>query len=111
MEERKWHPMIKWLANICFLGSLLAFGLGTLGLFKFPDPYTRMHAVSMGDTLGVGLIGLGLLLLSPNWVLRIKLVVILFLFWIINPTMTHLVAKAGLIHGIQSVEGTKLWKG
>lgn len=103
--------MIKWLANICFLGSLLAFGLGTLGLFKFPDPYTRMHAVSMGDTLGVGLIGLGLLLLSPNWVLRIKLVVILFLFWIINPTMTHLVAKAGLIHGIQSVEGTKLWKG
>jgi multicomponent Na+:H+ antiporter subunit G len=102
--------MIKWIANICFIGSFLAFGLGTLGLFRFPDPYTRMHAVGMGDTLGVGLIGLGLFLLSPNWILRIKLVVILFLFWMINPTMTHLVAKAGLIHGIQPMEDTKLRK-
>lgn len=103
--------MIKWMVTICFVGSFLAFGLGTLGLFKFPDPYTRMHTVGMGDTLGVGLIGLGLFLLSPNWILRIKLVVILFLFWTINPTMTHLTAKAGLIHGTPPVKGTRLRKG
>lgn len=103
--------MIRWIANICFIGSFLAFGLGTLGLFKFPDPYTRMHGVGMGDTLGVGLAGLGFFLLSPSWALRIKLVVILFLFWAINPTMTHLVAKAGLIHGVQPLEGTRLIKG
>jgi multicomponent Na+:H+ antiporter subunit G len=102
--------MIKWLVAICFSGSLLAFSLGTLGLYKFPDPYTRMHALGMGDTLGVGFIGLGLFLLSPNWVLRIKLVVVLILFWMINPTMTHLVAKAGLIHGTQPVGDTKLRK-
>ena len=111
MMERKWFPMIRWIANICFVGSFLAFGLSTLGLFRFPDPYTRMHGVGMGDTLGVGLAGLGLFLLSPSWALRIKLVVILFLFWVINPTMTHLVAKAGLIHGIQPLEGTRLIKG
>lgn len=65
---------------ICFIGSLLAFSLGTLGLFKFPDPYTRMHAISIGDTLGVGFMGIGLLLLSPNWILRIKLISILIFF-------------------------------
>lgn len=103
--------MIKIIAYICFVGSFLAFGLGTFGLFKFPDPYTRMHAVGMGDTLGVGLVGLGLILLSPDWILRVKLIIILFLFWAINPTMTHLVAKAGLIHGVKPDKDTKLWKG
>ncbi len=100
--------MIKWIANICFLGSLGAFGLGTLGLYKFPDPYTRMHALGIGDTLGVGLAALGLFIVSPSWALRIKLIGILFLFWIINPTMTHLVAKAGLLHGTEPVKATRL---
>ena len=103
--------MIKLLANISLFGSLLAFGLGTLGLYRFPDPYTRMHAVGVGDTLGVGLAVLSFFLLSPLWVVRLKLIIVLILFWLINPTMTHLVAKAGLIHGTQPVEGTKLRKG
>ena len=103
--------MIKILANICFVGSLFSFGLGTLGLYRFPDPYTRMHAVGMGDTLGVGLMALGLIFLSPLWIIRLKLIVVLMLFWLINPTMTHLVAKAGLIHGTEPVEGTRLRKG
>ena len=103
--------LARLLANICFAGSIVAFSIGTFGLYKLPDPYTRMHAVGMGDTLGVGLIGLGLILISPGWLLRIKLVVILALFWTINPTMTHLNAKAGLLHGIKPVEGTKMRKG
>ena len=99
--------MIRWIANICFILSILAYSLGTFGLFKFPDPYTRMHAVGIGDTLGAGLIGLGLFLLSPSWIIRIKLIVIFILFWTINPTMTHLVAKAGLLHGTKAVKGTE----
>lgn len=103
--------MIKWIVNLCFAGAFLAYGLGTLGLFKFPDPYTRMHAIAISDTLGMGLIGIGLLLLSPTWLLRLKLIVILLLFWLINPTMSHLVAKAGLIHGTEPIEGTRLRRG
>lgn len=103
--------MIKVLTNLCFCGSLLAFGLGTLGFYRFPDSYTRLHAVGMGDTLGVGLLGLGLMLLSPNWLLRLKLGGILLLFWLINPTMSHLVAKAGLLHGVKPAPGTKVRKG
>lgn len=102
--------MIKMIAMICFIGSLLAFGMGTLSLFRFPDAYTRMHGVSIGDTLGVGFMGIGLLLLSPSWMLRIKLVVILILFWIINPTMTHLIAKAAVIHGTKPTKTTRIRK-
>ncbi len=102
--------MIKLIATICFVGSLMAFSLGTLGLFRLPDSYTRMHAVAIGDTLGVGLIGIGLLLLSPTWILRIKLIIILLLFWLINPTMTHLIAKAAVIHGTRPTKNTKMRK-
>ncbi len=102
--------MIKVIASVCFIGSFLAFALGTLGLFRFPDPYTRMHGVGIGDTLGVGLMGFGLLLLSPNWFLRFKLMSILLLFWIINPTMSHLIAKAAVMNGIKPTETTKIRK-
>ncbi len=102
--------MIKVLSMICFIGSLLAFGLGTLGLYRFPDPYTRMHGVGIGDTLGVGFMGIGLLLLSPTWILRVKLIFILILFWIINPTMTHLIAKAAVMHGTRPAGASKLGK-
>lgn len=102
--------MIKGIAIICFIGSFLSFGLGILGLFRFPDPYTRMHGVSIGDTLGVGLMGIGLLLLSPNWILRVKLIFILLLFWVINPTMTHLIAKAAVMYGAKPAKTTKMRK-
>ena len=103
--------MIKVMAMICFIGSLLAFGLGTLSLFRFPDAYTRMHGVGIGDTLGAGLMGIGLLLLSPTWILRFKLIIILVLFWIINPTMSHLIAKTAVIHGTQPAKDTIVRKG
>ncbi len=98
--------MIKIIAMICFIGSLSAFSLGALSLFRFPDPYTRMHGVGIGDTLGVALMGIGLFLISPSWILRIKLLIILLLFWLINPTMTHLIAKAAVIHGTKPTDKT-----
>ncbi len=103
--------MIKWLANFCFALSFISYALGTLGLYRLPDPYTRMHGLGMGDSLGMGLVGLGLILLSPSWILRLKIIFVLILFWLINPTMTHLVAKAGLLHGTKPVEDTKVRKG
>ena len=57
--------MVKLLANLCFLGSFFAFGLGTLGLFRFPDSYTQLHAVRDGG-YAWGLLGLGLMSLSPT---------------------------------------------
>ncbi|MGO1469678.1 MAG: monovalent cation/H(+) antiporter subunit G [Tissierella sp.] len=102
--------MIKFIATICFIGSFLAFSLGTLGLFRFPDPYTRIHGVGIGDTLGVGFMGIGLLLLSPSWILRFKLIFILILFWIINPTMSHLIAKAGVMYGARPTKTTRMRK-
>lgn len=100
--------MIKGLAVIFFIGSFLAFGIGTFGLFKFPDAYTRMHSIGIGDTLGVAFMGIGLLLISPSWILRIKIIFILLFFWIINPAMTHLIAKAAVMYGAMPAGDTEI---
>lgn len=102
--------MIKVIATIFFIGSFLAFGIGTLGLYRVRDSYTRMHGVGVGDTLGVGLMGIGLLLLSPSWILRFKIIFTLILFWIINPTMSHLIAKAAVMNGTKPKKDTRIRK-
>ena len=104
-------PMIRFLANLCFAGSFISFAVTTLGLFRMPDPYNLMHAVSVADSVGVGFAILGLFLLSPSWAVRIKLVVILAFFWIVNPATSHLVLKAGMVRGEPLAAETKAMKG
>lgn len=108
--ERMYAQMIKVIVTLLFIGSFLAFGMGTLGLFKFKDPYTRMHGVSIGDTLGVALLVMSFLILSPSWILRLKIIFISLLFWIINTSMTHLVAKAAVMSGTKANENTTVRK-
>lgn len=95
------------ITYIFFAFSIVSFSFTAFGLFKFPDSYTRMHAAGIGDTFGVGFMVLGLLFISPTWTLRFKLLIVLILFWAINATVTHLLAKTASIVGIKPDEKTK----
>lgn len=55
------------------------FVTAALGLLRFPDLYSRLHAVTKTDTLGLGLLVLGLALLDPSW----RSVLILLLVWLL----------------------------
>lgn len=82
-----------------FLAALFFFSVGSIAMVKLTDPYNRLHAAALGDTFGIGLTLLGLILLAPTHLLRIKLLVIGIIFWVINPTMSHSIAKVALLHG------------
>lgn len=53
------------------LGSFLCLS-GGVGIIRFPDFYTRMHAVGVTDTLGAGMILIGLLLQTPEFLVVLK---------------------------------------
>ncbi len=72
--------------------------VGSLGLNRMPDFYTRNHATSIIDTLGAGLIIAGLILQSPDWIGAVKLALIMIFLFITSPTSTHALAKSAL-HG------------
>lgn len=61
------------------LGGAFFFVAGTVGLLRFPDVYARLHAVTKADTLGLGLIVLGLSLRADGW----QPVVVMLLIWVL----------------------------
>lgn len=75
------------------LGSFLCLS-GGVGIIRFPDFYTRMHAVGVTDTLGAGMILIGLLLQTPEFLVVLKLLLILVMTVFISPVASHALAKA-----------------
>lgn len=100
--------MVQIMAGVCFAAAFVFLAIGTLGLFRLPDVYSRMQAIALGDTLGVGLAGIGFLLLTPSNILRIKVILTLLIFWLINPTISHLVAKVAFETGVTPATGTRM---
>lgn len=81
------------------VGSLFVLS-GGIGLLRFPDFYTRIHAGGVTDSAGAGLILLGLLLQTTNWSTGIRLVLILLFMMLTGPTATHTLAQAARRDGV-----------
>ncbi len=77
--------------------------VGAVGLLRMPELFTRMHAASVIDTLGVGLIVIGLILQAGWTQVTLKLLVILALYFFTSPLATHAMARAALHRGVEPV--------
>ncbi len=69
---------------------------GALGVLRFPDFYTRLHAVSVCDTIGAGLLLTGLMFQAGLSLVTVKLLLILYFMIFTGPTSTHILAEAAL---------------
>ncbi len=76
-----------------------------IGVLRLPDFYSRTHGASIGDTMGAGLIVLGLLLQSDHWSVIVKLALILVFLFLTSPTAGHALVKAAYARGIKAREG------
>lgn len=89
-----WEPARFWFGGIlCVLGGLAAI-VGAIGVLRFPDFYTRIHASSVTDTLAAGLLLIGMMFLVPGWIVLFKLVFIGLVLMITSPTGSHAVVHA-----------------
>jgi len=77
--------------------------VGSLGLLRMPDFYTRMHAASVTETLGVGFILLGLMFLGGLSLVTVKLVMMGVLIFFVSPTVSHALARAAYFRGVTPV--------
>lgn len=95
-----------YLAMVLMVGGFFFLFVGAVGLIRLPDIYNRLHAVGKCDTLGSGLMLLGLMLFTADFVSVVKLSIILLLVATINPVMTHMMAKTAYERGMDLVEGS-----
>ena len=70
------------------------FLAGTVGLLRFPDALSRLHALTKADNLGLGLIVLGLLPQADGVLGALKLVAVWVLVQLAGATVAQLIAHA-----------------
>jgi len=92
---------IDLLSWACLLAGGSFCIVGATGLLRMPDFYTRMHAASLVDTLGAGLVLAGLLLQAGPTLVAVKLLMIGALLLFASPTATHALARAAFARGLQ----------
>lgn len=103
--------MIASLTLVEAIGALLlAAGLffiltAVIGILRLPDFFTRLHAIGKCETAGLSLSLLGLAVLAWDPAVTVKLVLVLFLVSLANPTATHALARAARKTGVQ------VWRG
>lgn len=88
------------LSALCLAGGGLFCLVGGIGLIRMPDFYTRMHAASVIETLGAGLILLGLMLEAGLSLVSVKLAMVGLLLFFASPTASHALARAALLRGL-----------
>ena len=85
---------------LLILGAIF-FLAGTFGLLRFPDVYTRLHALTKADNVGLGLMVAGLATQAETWVVVGKLLLIWLLVLLAGASIAHLIARGALRRGIQ----------
>ena len=88
--------MSAWLdafTVIAVSAGLFFFLAGTVGLLRFPDALTRLHALTKADNLGLGLVVLGLLPHAGGLLAALKLVAVWLLVLLSGATISQLIAR------------------
>jgi multicomponent Na+:H+ antiporter subunit G len=89
-------PVLDVLTWVCLLGGAFFLLVGAIGVLRFPDFYTRLHAVSVCDTMGAGLVLVGLMLQGGLSLVTVKLLMIFYFMIFTGPTAVHALAEAAL---------------
>jgi len=100
-----WHAFRPALGSALLLvGAVLAV-IGTIGVLRFPDFYTRLHAASVTDTAAATLALVGMALLAPSFAVVFKLAVVWLFLFLTGPTSSHALANAAHTAGLQPMIG------
>lgn len=107
---RMWTMLDAAVATLLVLGGLSGL-VGGIGLLRFPDFYTRLHAVGITDTSCALLVVLGLVVAAGWSLLTLKLLLILLFLLFTSPTATHALARAAVADDIEPVASGPVAKG
>ncbi len=85
--------MINILSSILILAGVFFYLAGSIGLLRLPDLYSRLHALTKADNLGLGLLIAGLALHSQDLFIMLKLLLIWLAVLAASATSAHLIAR------------------
>lgn len=99
--------MIYVSALLLLVGAAFC-AFAALGILRFPDVYTRLHAASKAGPLGAGLILLAVACASNDWTFYLKALIGLAFLLLTAPIAAHLLARAALRSGVRPSDRTSI---
>jgi multicomponent Na+:H+ antiporter subunit G len=87
---------IEVIAAMSLIAGGFFFFAGTVGLLRFPDVHSRLHALTKADNLGLGLLSASLALYAGSWKVAASLLVIWLLGLLASTVSCHLIARAAM---------------
>lgn len=93
------------VSGLAAVSGVVFYCAGTLGLLRFPDLYTRLHALTKADNVGVGLLALSLAIVAETW----SEIASLALLWLI--AMAASAASAQVVARGARRSGLLPWQG
>lgn len=94
-----WTSLLDVAGAVCLLlGSFLCLA-GAIGLVRFPDTLSRLHAATKPQTLGLILVLVGLALILRTWAAVTTLVLVAATQFFTSPVTAHLAGRAAYRHG------------
>jgi multicomponent Na+:H+ antiporter subunit G len=88
------NAALEVVSVIAIAAGAFFFMAGTVGLLRFPDALTRLHALTKADNLGLGLVVLGLILRADSAFAAVKLILVWLLVLLASAVVSQLVARA-----------------
>ncbi len=88
---------LSWI--IIFIGIFFIIS-GIVGLFRFPDFYTKLHGASVIECCGIPFCLIGLAMLQDSYSSSFKLLAITVILFILNPALTFALGRASVLYKI-----------
>lgn len=93
MDQATFGLVLNTISILLACTGALFFIAGTVGLLRLPDLYSRLHALTKADNLGLGLIMLSVLPQAPDLFFALKMLLLWVLVMVAGATGAHLIAK------------------
>lgn len=94
------------LPALFFLAGASFMFIAALGILRFPDLFTRMHAASKAGSLGLGCILVGVALSIPSAVVIVKCLLVLLFIFLTAPIAAHMIGRAAYLLKVPFWKGT-----
>ena len=94
---------LELISCLFLIGGTIFSIIGGVGIVRLPEFYSRMHGGGVTDTLGAGMIIVGLMFLAGLSLVTLKLMMILFFLTMTSPSSCHALARSAMSHGLKPV--------
>ncbi len=95
------------IRDACLFAGGFAVLVGNIGILRFPEFFSRVHAAGVTETAGIGFIIAGLMIQAGLSLISLKLLIILALVLLTSPTASHALAKAAIHTGLSPLAPNK----